>query len=214
MATRFILVRHGETTWNREGRYQGQIDTPLSDFGKWQGERVAAALKDIPIDACYSSPLSRSYDTAVMCARHHGLAVTADDRLLEINHGEWEGMLAGEVAARYPDLLEKWRTTVVDVRMPGGETIVDVRDRAMAAFRDYAARHAGQTVLVVAHDAVNKAVLCSILDIDLSHFWQVKQDNTCINVFEYQDNGCWRLVLMNSTAHLGFLFSGIEQKGL
>ena len=211
--TRFILVRHGETTWNQEGRYQGQIDTPLSPFGLKQGEMVAEGLKTVPIDIAYASPLSRSYETAVMCAKHHGLEVIKDERLLEINHGEWEGLQADEVEAKYPELLQKWRTTVVDVQMPGGENIEDVRRRAMEAFYEYAEKHAGQTVLVVAHDAVNKAVLCDILDIDLSHFWQVKQDNTCINVFEYQ-NGKWRLVLMNSTSHLGFLFSGIEQKGL
>lgn len=211
--TRFILVRHGETTWNREGRYQGQIDTPLSPFGEEQGQKVAAALQSIPIDVCYASPLSRSYRTAAMCAQYHQLTVNADRRLLEINHGEWEGLMASDVQAKYPELLAKWRTSVVDVTMPGGENICQVRDRAMQAFNDYAERHAGKTVLVVAHDAVNKAVLCDILDIDLSHFWQVKQDNTCINVFERVDDA-WRLVLMNSTAHLGFLFSGIEQKGL
>lgn len=211
--TRFILVRHGETNWNREGRYQGQIDTPLSAFGLEQGRKVAAALKEVPIDICYASPLSRSYDTASMCAEAHNLSIIKDERLLEINHGEWEGLLAAEVQERYPQLAAQWRQTVVGVQMPGGENMEDVRARSMAAFQEYAAKHEGQTVLVVAHDAVNKAVICDILDIGLSKFWQVKQDNTCINVFEYQD-GKWRLVLMNSTTHLGFLFSGIEQKGL
>lgn len=211
--TRFILVRHGETTWNREGRYQGQVDTPLSAFGLQQGEMVSEALKDIPIDVVYASPLSRSFVTASMCASRHGLEVLKDDRLLEINHGEWEGLLADEVKAKQPELLEKWRTTVVDAQMPDGENIEDVRKRAMEALNEYAKKHYGQTVLVVAHDAVNKAVLCDILNIDLAHFWQMKQDNTSINVFEYHE-GTWRLVLMNSTSHLGFLFSGIEQKGL
>lgn len=213
MTTRFILVRHGETTWNREGRYQGQIDTPLSPFGVEQGQLVAKALEKVPFDVAYASPLERSFETARMCAVPHGIEVIKDERLLEINHGEWEGLQADEVRTNYPELLHKWHTSVVDVQMPGGENIEDVRQRAMTAFNDYAKRHEGKTVLVAAHDAVNKAVLCDILDISLSHFWQVKQDNTCINVFEYQ-NGKWRMVLMNSTTHLGFLFSGIEQKGL
>lgn len=174
---------------------------------------MAEALKNVPMDAVYASPLSRSYDTAVMCANFHGLEVAKDDRLLEINHGKWEGLYAAEIEALYPDLLKRWRTTVVDVQMPEGERIEDVRKRAMEAFKELAEKHQGQTVLVVAHDAVNKAVLCDILEIEQSHFWQMKQDNTCINVFEY-DQEKWRLVLMNSTVHLGFLFSGIEQKGL
>lgn len=211
--TRFILVRHGETVWNREGRYQGQIDTPLSPTGIEQGKLVAEALKKVSLDVVYASPLSRSYETARMCANFHGLEVIKDDRLLEINHGKWEGLFATEIEALYPDLLKSWRTTVVDVQMPDGECIEDVRKRAMTAFREYAEKHEGQTVLVVAHDAVNKAVLCDILEIEQGHFWQMKQDNTCINVFEY-DREKWRLVLMNSTTHLGFLFSGVEQKGL
>lgn len=211
--TRFILVRHGETTWNKEGRYQGQIDTPLSERGIDQGRRLAEALKTIPIDLCYASPLSRSYDTAKMCMEWHGGKIEIDHRLLEINHGLWEGKLSDEIAGDYGDLLAAWRTTVVDVTMPEGENIGQVRDRAMAALNEYALRHSGKTVLVLAHDAVNKAVICDMLDIGLDHFWQIKQDNTCINVLEYQD-GKWRMVLLNSTNHLGFLFSGIEQKGL
>ncbi len=211
--TRFILVRHGETLWNREGRFQGQIDTELSPFGLEQGKMVADALAKVHLDAAYASSLSRSYRTAQMCAESHGLEVRSEERLIEINHGEWEGLQAEEVRMRYPDLLTCWHTSVTDVQMPGGESIEDVRQRARAACFDIARQHPDQTVLVVAHDAVNKAILCDILNIDLSHFWQIKQDNTCINVFEY-DEGTWRLVLMNSTSHLGFLYSGVEQRGL
>ena len=82
-----------------------------------------------------------------------------------------------------------------------------------AAFDDYAAAYPNQTILVAAHDAVNKAIICDLLELSMEHFWQIKQDNTCINVLEYQD-GIWRIVLLNSTAHMGFLFSGIEQAGL
>lgn len=88
-----------------------------------------------------------------------------------------------------------------------------MRRRVRAAFDDIARDHDGQTVLVAAHDAVNKAILCDILGLGMDHFWQIKQDNACINVIECT-NGTWRLVLMNSTVHLGYLVSGIEQKGL
>ena len=88
-----------------------------------------------------------------------------------------------------------------------------MRKRARAAFDDYAATYTDKTVLVAAHDAVNKAIICDLLGLDMSHFWQIKQDNTCINVLEYNE-GVWRVVLLNSTNHLGFLFSGIEQAGL
>lgn len=98
-------------------------------------------------------------------------------------------------------------------QMPEGENLEDVRKRAREAFDEYAKTYDGETVLVAAHDAVNKAIICDLLGLDMSHFWQIKQDNACINVLEC-DKGTWRLVTLNSTAHLGYLVSGIEQKGL
>ena len=89
----------------------------------------------------------------------------------------------------------------------------DVRKRAREAFDEYAGSYDGETVLVCAHDAVNKAILCDLLGLPMSHFWQIKQDNACINVIEC-DHGIWRLVTLNATTHLGYLVSGIEQKGL
>ena len=126
----------------------------------------------------------------------------------------WEGVLAGDIAKRYPTEFALWHTQPEKVQMPdGGESLEDVRRRARAAFDEYAAQYEGKTVLVAAHDAVNKAIICDLLGLDMSHFWQIKQDNTCVNVLEYT-GGTWRVVLLNSTQHLGFLFSGIEQAGL
>ena len=210
---RIILVRHGETTWNVAGRYQGQEDTPLSPRGIKQGNALAQGLKNIPIDLCISSPLKRSYDTCKFCADLHKLTVDTDERLIEINHGAWEGQLAADIAAKYPAEFNLWHTQPHLVQMPGGENLEDVRKRARAAFDDYANKYDGKTILVAAHDAVNKAIICDLLGLGMEHFWQIKQDNTCINVLEYS-GGVWRMVLLNSTCHLGFLFSGIEQAGL
>ena len=210
---RIILVRHGETTWNVAGRYQGQEDTPLSPRGIEQGHALAQGLKNIPIDLCISSPLKRSYDTCKYCADLHQLPVATDERLIEINHGTWEGQLAADIAARYPAEFNLWHTKPHLVQMPGGENLEDVRKRARAAFDDYANKYDGKTILVAAHDAVNKAIICDLLGLGMERFWQIKQDNTCINVLEYS-GGVWRMVLLNSTCHPGFLFSGIEQAGL
>ena len=212
---RIILVRHGETKWNIEGRYQGQEDTELSERGLEQGRLLAQGLKDVPIDVFVSSPLKRSFMTASFCAELHGNTVAKDERLTEINHGLWEGRLAGDIEAEYPDEFAAWHTQPHTVQMPGegGESLEDVRVRVRAAFDDYAQKYAEKTVFVAAHDAVNKAVICDLLGLSQAAFWQIKQDNTCINVLEEQD-GRWRLVLLNSTTHLGYLFSGFEQKGL
>lgn len=211
--TRIILIRHGETTWNIEGRYQGQEDTPLSEKGIRQGHLAAAALKDIPIDICISSPLSRAADTCRFCAEMHGLPVQTDIRLTEINHGKWEGQYVDEIQSLYPKEFLLWHTHPEQVQMPEGENLEDVRRRVRNAFDGMARTYDGKTILVAAHDAVNKVILCDLIGAGLDHFWQIKQDNTCINVLEC-DHDTWRIVLMNSTAHMGFLFSGIEQKGL
>lgn len=212
---RIILVRHGETTWNIEGRYQGQEDTPLSPRGLEQGQKLAQALKTISIDTCISSPLQRSYNTCKFCADLHSLPVLTDIRLTEINHGTWEGVLAPDIARQYPVEFNQWHTAPHLVQMPGdgGECLEDVRRRVRAAFDEYTQKYDDQTILVAAHDAVNKAIICDILGLGMEHFWQIKQDNTCINVLEYND-GTWRLVLLNSVNHMGMLFSGIEQAGL
>lgn len=210
---RIILIRHGETTWNVEGRYQGQVDTPLSPRGLAQGQAAAEALRAVPIDAAVASPLSRAQDTCRFAAGLHGLSVETDERLTEISHGAWEGRYAADIEAQYPEEFHLWHTHPERVQMPGGESLEDVRRRARAAFDDIAAQYEGNTVLVCAHDAVNKAVLCDLLGLGMDRFWQIKQDNACINVVECTD-GVWRLVLLNSTIHLGYLVSGIEQKGL
>lgn len=212
--TRIILVRHGETDWNVEGRYQGQEDRPLSSLGLEQAELLAKSLRNLHIDHCISSPLQRSFKTCQFCADYHHLTVEADARLSEINHGSWEGQLAADIAAQYPEAYNQWHSEPHLVQMPdGGENLEDVRKRAREAFDDYAQRYPDQTLLVASHDAVNKAIICDLLGLNMSHFWQIKQDNTCVNVLEY-DKGVWRVVLINSTSHMGYLFSGIEQAGL
>lgn len=213
MTTRIILVRHGETNWNREGRYQGQIDTSLSEKGREQARLLGVGLKDIKIDAAYSSPLERAYETAKAVADHHGLSIETLEGLTEINHGKWEGLLSDEVKKDWADLVELWQTNPHEVLMPEGEDLRSVQDRAISALEKIVKGHENQTVLVASHDATNKALVCAVLGIDLKNFWQVKQDNTCINVLEY-DNNKWRVCLLNDTCHLGYKISSIEQKAL
>lgn len=210
---RLILVRHGETNWNKEGRYQGQIDTDLSERGLEQGRALAKALAELPIDEFYASHLKRARMTAQFCADYHGKSVQIDERLQEIAHGTWEGLLAEEVNKDYAELLQAWRDNPASVQMPEGENLQVLAERSLAAFEEIAKANIGKTVLVAAHDATNKVIICKLLKADLNSFWQVKQDNTCINVIEYED-GVWRVVLLNSTQHMGYLYSGVEQKGL
>lgn len=210
---RIILIRHGETTWNVEGRYQGQEDTPLSPTGIAQGKAAGLALKDISIDAAVSGPLSRAFDTCRFITKYHHVNIRIDERITEISHGRWEGVHADEIKKNYPKEFELWHNRPEKVQMPGGESLEDVRKRVRAAFDDYAAIYQGKTLLVAAHDAVNKVILCDLMGLGMEHFWHFKQDNACINVIEEHEKS-WRLVTLNATTHLGYLFSGIDQKGL
>lgn len=210
---RIILIRHGETTWNVVGRFQGQEDTCLSEAGQRQGKQVAEALRGTAIDAVVASPLHRAKVTAQYCAQLHDLPVHTDERLIEINHGKWEGMLVDEVQATYPELYTQWHQHPHLVTMPNGESLADMKRRIQDALHEYCYKYEGKTILVAAHDAVNKVMICSMLGLDMSHFWQIKQDNTCINILEGTEQA-WRIVLLNSVSHRNVLFCEMEQKGL
>ena len=161
---KILLARHGETPWNAAGRYQGQIDIPLSEVGQAQAAKLGERLRDVPIARAVSSQLARAKATAEAAlgdARKDLL--TLDPRLQEIAHGEWEGLLAGEIAARDPDTFRAWREAPQTVQMPGGENLQQVLDRAWPAFeRATAGLGDDDTLLVVAHDAVNRVLLCRI----------------------------------------------------
>lgn len=217
MTTTFILVRHGETDWNREGRYQGKLDIPLNANGREQAAKLAVGLASLILDAAYSSHLARAFETAqTVCARR-GLDVVKEPGFAEINHGEWEGKLASEVGEKWPKELDAWRNWPHTVQMPGGERIADVQSRAVKALTALAAKHDGQTVLVAAHDATNKSLLCWASEAPLSSFWRFKQDPTALNCLEVTTEGekiTPRIVLMNSMHHTGALVSGIVHKAL
>lgn len=219
MATTIILVRHGETDWNREGRYQGKRDIPLNERGREQARALAEGLKGVRFDAAWASPLSRARDTALAVLEKQAskLELGSEPGLAEIDHGEWEGLLASEVAERWPGMLESWRASPHTVQMPGGETAADVQGRAVRAIRKLVAECEGRTLLVAAHDAVNKALLCWASQAPLSSFWRFKQDSTALNCLQFEGAGEElqpRIVLVNSVAHMGRLLSGIEHRAL
>lgn len=204
---RLLLVRHGETEWNRMQRFQGQIDIPLNDNGHRQAAAAAEFLKDVQLDFAVTSPLLRPKETAeAIVAKHDGLGLDTDARLMEIGHGLWEGKLETEIKAEYGDLLQAWKDTPETVQMPEGENLQEVWDRGVAAWRDIVANAPeGSTGLVVAHDAVNKAILCYVMGLQPKDFWAVKQGNGAVTVVDYPKklDGHPVLQALNITTHLG-----------
>jgi len=206
---RFLLVRHGETDWNREKRFQGQIDVPLNDNGQLQSQKAARFLQTVPIHYAVSSPMLRPKETAeIILQNHPDVTLNLEDNLKEISHGLWEGKLEAEIDQEYPGLLHQWQRSPETVQMPEGENLQDVWARAIAAWDSIvqtAASHPEPgTTLVVAHDAVNKAILCYVLGLEPENFWTFKQGNGAVSVIDYPQGADRPPVMqaMNITTHL------------
>ncbi len=204
MTTRLILVRHGQTEWNRVGRIRGRIDIALNETGLAQAAAVAERLAALPLAAIYSSPLKRAVETAEPAARKTGLKVQILDGLLDIDYGRWEGLSPTEVVEAYPDLYHQWHHSPHLVTFPDGESLDEVRRRALSTVKQIALSHEGQTVVIVAHQVVNKVLVCAMLGLDNSRFWHVQQDNGCIDIFDYEDDD-FKAILVNDTCHLATL---------
>ena len=205
---RLLLVRHGETNWNREGRFQGQIDIPLNDRGYAQAEAAAQFLKNVELDRAYTSSMARPRQTAeaILKAQAKAVPLTSCGGLVEIAHGEWEGCLEAEIQAGWPDLLAAWQSHPHTVEMPSGETIQQVWDRSVQSWQAIVAGLSNQeTALVVAHDAVNKTILCYLLGLSPADIWAVKQGNGGVSVIDYGPGGIGEPVVagLNLTGHLG-----------
>ncbi len=179
--THWILVRHGATDWNREGRQQGQADPPLNSEGEAQADQVARQLKGQTIDAVWSSDLSRALETANRIARVHGLKVRADSRLREVNQGAWEGLLSADIAASFPGELLALREHPLDARPPEGESVGELAERAMACVREIAALYADGSVVLVSHGLTLACLLCALQAIPLEEARQHIPDN-CVPV--------------------------------
>jgi len=202
--TCIVLVRHGQTEWNRVERFRGRADVPLNETGLAQAEatgwRVASEWKPIAI---YSSPLSRAVKTAEAIARHFSLPVQIHPGIADIDFGQWQGLTPDEVKTHWPEIHHAWYYAPHTARIPGGETLDDLRTRGMTAVNELAARHAGQTIVLVGHTVINRVILLGVLGLGNDRFWRLQQDTCAINVFDADtQTGDFTLVSLNDTCHL------------
>lgn len=187
--TRVLVIRHGETAWNRESRIQGHIDIPLNDQGRWQAERLAQALADEPLAAIYSSDLQRAFDTAQAIAEATGLNVVADETLRERHFGDMEGLTHDEILARWPVEGRRWRERDPSFGPPGGETLQLFHERCVAAATRLASAHPGQTIALVAHGGVLDCFYRAAngLALTVPRSWRI--GNACVNRLLYTPQG-------------------------
>jgi alpha-ribazole phosphatase len=196
-----VLVRHGETDWNAGEVFRGRADIDLNETGVRQAELLGEYLSRDKIEFVYSSPLKRAVQTAEAIAAHHKLKVNAVSNLIDIDFGEWQGMPLKEVKEKYPEIYRDWEDTPEQVKIPGGESLEEVRSRAMPFVEDAVMRCGEGRIVLVTHRVVCKVLICALLGIDNSHFFKIKID-TC--GFTRFDCGGGRLVLTmhNDTSFL------------
>lgn len=201
--TKIILVRHGETLWNKEMRYQGQTDIPLTPAGMVQASQVAQRLAAEPVQAVYSSDLSRAFVTAAHIAAVHALDVSTRRDLREISFGDWEGLTFASIEAAAAKGSRSLFTHPGEVEIPGGESFQQVQRRMVAAVGELRRRHEGETVVIVSHGAAIRTVLCEALGVELNRLWSFRQHNTAVNVLEYLPEQVL-ISLVNDAHHLHF----------
>jgi broad specificity phosphatase PhoE len=199
-----LLARHGATAHNtaRPPRLQGRrIDAELSAAGRRQAAELAAALRHVPLDGVFSSPLLRARQTAEAIAAPRGLAVQGLDALAECDVGLWEGCTWAEIEAADPDACARFRADPAAHPYAGGESFDDVRRRVVPALDALAAGHRGRTLAVVAHNIVNRVYLAHCLGLPLARVRELRQDNGGFNLLRCRD-GAARVLTINAVLHL------------
>jgi len=205
---RLFLVRHGRTGWNKEQIFRGTKDVPLDAVGREEALMVGERLKGEGLRAVYSSPLSRAKETAEAIARFYNLEVRVLPGFNDLNFGEWEGLSLAAVKKQFPDLYQQWLQAPHQVVFPSGEGLDAVRFRAIKVVEEIIERHPQETVVLVSHRVVLKVLICALLGLDNSHFWNIGQDTAAVNCFHHQDDR-WIAALLNDTCHL----RGVGEKG-
>jgi alpha-ribazole phosphatase len=176
--TELILIRHGETDWNLEGRYTGHSDIPLNECGIQQAKQIAASLRRVHLDAIYSSDLTRAQQTAQILSMETGAPLDIDPRLREINQGEWEGMLFQDIRARYSQAVHERRIRPLDVAAPGGETVRQVRKRVLQAMDMILHEHPQGRIALVSHGLVLALIKVHYCGLPIDQIWDNIPPNT------------------------------------
>jgi len=186
-ATRVVLVRHAETEESARGHCYGRLDVRLSRQGLRQAQALAAALAGPPLAAVYTSPLSRTLDTARPIAATQGLEPAVIEALAELDFGEVEGLRYDEIESQRPELFRAWMDAPASVRFPGGESLADLRSRVLPALEQIRARHEREAVAIVAHGGVIRVVLADALGLEDDALFRLDQAEGGVSGVDWLD---------------------------
>ncbi len=198
---KLFLVRHCQTDWNREHRIQGSSDVHLNEEGRRQSSALTEWFKQFKIDAIYSSPMRRAIETAEGIAKNFNLKIRTLEGLRELNHGTLEGKSSIDVWNRHGALLNKWIEDPMSIKLPGGESIADLKERVWKAVNEITLKHADENVVVVGHHFTNLIIIAMAIGLDLRNIWRLKQDESAVSLLLHNEFG-WRLIYCNSLEHL------------
>ncbi len=202
-----ILVRHGETEWNVQEIFRGRADIDLNATGRKQAKLLSQYLNEMKFDVVLTSPLERAMRTAqIIAAEHHGTTVEPEMDLIDIDFGDWQSMSHAEVREKYPEIYNRWLNEPQKAKMPRGESLADVRKRALKVVKNALAKYEG-TVVMVSHRVVTKLIILGLLGLDNSHFWNIKIDTCGITIFKCE-LGRFVLTRHNDTSFLRSLPKG------
>jgi broad specificity phosphatase PhoE len=204
------IARHGETHWNREGCYQGRLDVPLSPLGEQQADALGRSLLDKHIGRIFSSPLIRCIETASPFSEQSGIAIERDERLIEIAHGGWEGKLRDDVMREDPERYYAWKHDPANVSFPGGESLVDVRNRWRSFVQTFAPE---SDTLIVTHDVVARVAILEATGRELDDLWKPRVVNAGYAEYDLTD-GVWRLIHECCDSYLAGLENDISAQAL
>lgn len=200
--TEIIIIRHGETEWNKTGRFQGHSDVPLSGEGRMQAEVLGRNLALNRVDAIYASDLTRAMETAAPLAARFGLSIIPDPLLRELNFGAWEGRTFSDVNAEDPDAMKRFYNDPERVDIPNSEPFPNFQRRVAGRVREIVVQQRGKRVVIVSHGASIRILLADILGMPIRSIWHVSQLNTAVNKIRFEDDGFAVVTLMNDTSHL------------
>ncbi len=197
MPTKVYLMRHGEVANGGEKRYNGHIDIDITERGLQQMYALAERLSDRPIFAVYSSDLVRSRKGAEIISNRLGISFTPLRGLRERSVGLWEGLTAKEIRERFPLEYEAWRGDLLNYRPPGGECLLDVKNRILPIYKDIVSSHPDKEIAFLLHGGVNRIIIADALGLDLLHLFRIDQSFGALNIIEYFNDGMPVVRLLN-----------------
>src|SRR4030095_3726679 len=207
-----VLVRHGATDWNLQGRCQGSTDRNLSDVGIRQAEQIATLFSKEEIHALYSSNLRRAVQTAELIRRPHNLPVIIEDDVRELDHGELEGLTFNEIKKSYGEFLTRWRREPAEIRVPGGERLADVAERAWNGLSQIVERHPqAERILVVSHNFPILGIICRVTNTHLNDYRTFHLDPCSVTKLYYDGSGSWQARHINNREYPGRAETPLEE---